>query len=93
MTKPAPMIVVYPRGQLSANDKARMTKHGILCIEADDPKSVVTLIPSAPFVSPDDMLMAALAGLNCASSYSKAATFTAELERRLVEREKAGVKP
>ena len=46
--KQPPLVVVFPRGQLTPKDKERMTKHGILCVEADTPKDVVQLQLSAP---------------------------------------------
>jgi hypothetical protein len=45
-----PLVVVFPRGQLSINDKARMQKAGIIAIEADDPKAVTQLQLSQPLV-------------------------------------------
>lgn len=82
------MIVVYPRGQLSAKDKQRMTKHGILCIEADDPKSVVCILPAAPFVSPDDLLLAAIRAADTEPGHSSRGTFTTEL-RKLIDARRA----
>ena len=63
----APYIVVYPRGQLSAKDKERLTKHGILAIEADDPKSVFQLqlqaqVLTMPIIG-DDFVAAAIHAL------------------------------
>lgn len=47
----APLIVVFPRGQLSAKDKERLTKHGIISVEADNPRDVCQLHLQAPMVS------------------------------------------
>ena len=63
-----PVIVVFPRGQLSEDDKSRMEMHGILCIEADSPKDVCQLHLTTPLcttlVSGDAVLRAALAALS-----------------------------
>lgn len=53
----APLLVVFPRGQLSAEDKAQMREVGIIAIEADDPKAVVQLQLSQP-------LLLSAAGIN-----------------------------
>lgn len=45
------LIVVFPRGQLSEADKARMQEVGIIAIEADDPKSVQQLQLTQPLVN------------------------------------------
>lgn len=45
----APMLVIFPRGQLSELDKARMEAAGILAVEADDPKTVIEIKPSMKF--------------------------------------------
>lgn len=64
---PQPLIVVFPRGQLAAEDKARMEMHGILCVEADSPKDVCQLHLTTPLyttlVSSDAVLRAAMAAL------------------------------
>ena len=48
VSKPPPLVVVFPIGQLSPKDKERLTKHGILAVEAADPKNVVQLQLSQP---------------------------------------------
>lgn len=45
-----PLVVVFPRGQLSAEDKAAMGAAGIVAVEADDTKAVVQLHIAAPLV-------------------------------------------
>lgn len=45
-----PLVVVFPRGQLSPKDKERFTKAGIIAVEADDPKAVVQLQLAQPLV-------------------------------------------
>lgn len=56
-------IVVFPRGQLQAKDRERLTKAGIIAVEAECPQDVRVLIPSSSMVSGDDLLMAALDGI------------------------------
>lgn len=60
----APLIVVFPRGQLSAKDKERLTKAGVLAVEADSPKEVVQLRLASPLVTTgitgDGIVLAAL---------------------------------
>lgn len=43
-------VIVFPRGQLSAKDKERLTKAGLIAIEADSPSSVVRIMVSEPLV-------------------------------------------
>lgn len=43
-----PLIVIFPRGQLSELDKARLDEKGIVAIEADDPNSIQQLRISRP---------------------------------------------
>lgn len=66
-----PLIVVFPRGQLSADDKERMTLMGVLAVEADSPKDVHQLHLSQPFVctsiNGDAIVRAALAALTSQS--------------------------
>lgn len=45
-----PLIVVFPRGQLLPKDKERLTKSGVIAVEADDPKAVVQLQLAQPLV-------------------------------------------
>jgi len=44
----APLVIVFPTGQLSPKDKERFTKAGIIACESDDPKSVVQLRLAKP---------------------------------------------
>jgi hypothetical protein len=68
--KSAPLVVVFPRDQLSPGDKARMQKVGIIAVEADDPKMVVQLqlahplILSAAGVSSDAFVRALLTAIS-----------------------------
>lgn len=64
-----PYIVVFPRGQLSPKDKERMTKAGVIAVEADSPKDVVQLKPqrvldlSSTCIDADDVVRAAISAL------------------------------
>ena len=78
-------VIVFPRGQLSASDKQRMAKVGIIAVEADHPHEVVSVMPTASMASADDLLMSAMAGTG-ASSLGPDAMF-AELHRRIKAKE------
>lgn len=45
-----PIIMVFPRGQLTPKDKERLTKNGVIAVEADDPKAVVQLRCVSPLI-------------------------------------------
>jgi hypothetical protein len=84
-----PVVVVFPRGQLSPKDKERLTKHGIVAVEADDPKAVnvLSLVPgSSAQVSADDLFMSAILAVTDGGVSSR---FGNELYRRLKQREAA----
>ncbi|MGE7139180.1 hypothetical protein ACQKIE_16255 [Luteibacter sp. NPDC031894] len=85
-------VIVFPRGQLSAEDKASMRDAGIVAVEADDPSKVVTVIPvapSAPMATPDDFTMSLLGALDDdAFGYGQCRAIK-ELHRRMLAREKA----
>lgn len=82
------MIVVYPRGQLSAKDKERLTKHGILAIEADDPSKVVTLLPMGSTLSADDVFLSAMKALGTGSYNTEClVAFSKEMCRRALSKE------
>lgn len=73
-------IVVFPRGQLTPKDKERMTKIGVIAIEADDP-SLVRVLSAEPLpVGSNAMLVVALESM-CGSSggSSVQAAFTRNL--------------
>lgn len=67
----APRIVVFPRGQLNEDDKARMELAGVLAVEADSPKDVCQLHLTQPLVSTaisgDAIVRAALIALSSES--------------------------
>jgi hypothetical protein len=75
-----PLLVVFPRGQLSADDKAQMREVGIIAVEADDPKSVQQLHLAAPFVSTqingDAIVRAALKALADGSPQTSGGSIT-----------------
>ena len=74
-------VIVFPRGELSELDKARMQEVGIIAIEASDPSKVVQLVPSSRLIKGDDILMAALAGANVYDGSREA--FGKELIKRI----------
>lgn len=59
-----PFVMVYPRGQLTADDKAALRDAGVIAIEADDPEKVQQLHICAPLfssqISGDAIVQAAL---------------------------------
>lgn len=82
-------IVVFPLGQLSARDKERFTKAGVVWAECQDPSKVVTILPSSSVIGTDDLLMSALDGLTISGSAQ--IRFADELTKRLKKQE--GSKP
>ena len=88
-------VIVFPRGQLSPEDKASMREMGIAVVEADDPSKVVTVIPVAafaPLIDPEDFTMSLLHTVaSCSDGVS--GRFTDELYRRALAREKAKAAP
>jgi hypothetical protein len=68
MTEPkVPLIVVFPRGQLSAKDKERLTKAGVIAVEAETPEAVRQLHLAPPLINTkingDGLVRAALQAL------------------------------
>ena len=57
-------VIVFPRGQLSAKDKERLTKAGVIAVEADSPSDVHMLMPEFPTVGGNAMLMAAMEAIS-----------------------------
>lgn len=78
-------IIIFPRGQLTAKDKAELAKIGVLAIEADDPSKVVAVIPGAPLATADDLLMSAFWGLQ--ESTSSKTKFVEALFNRMKRRD------
>lgn len=56
----AKQVIVFPTGTLTARDRSRLSRLGLVAIEAADPKQVVLLVPTAPALRGDDVLLAAL---------------------------------
>lgn len=82
-------LVLFPTGSLSATEKGRLSKEGFCAVECEAPSRVVTVIPCAPLVSGDDLLMAAMAGV-CAQTLNDDkhhAAFVTELHRRMKARD------
>lgn len=88
-------IVVFPRGQLTAQDRKTLRAAGVVPIEADEPKAVVVVVPlvdHAGMVEPNDIMMSLLNAV--AQGYDSASKeFVVELRRRLVARERATDSP
>lgn len=79
-------VVVFPTGQLTQKDKERLTKAGIVAVEASCPKDVIMLLPSSSLCTGDDLLLSAIAGVNGGSDYCKV-LMVKELCKRIIERE------
>ena len=77
-------VIVFPRGQLSAKDKERLAKAGVIAIEADNPSDVHMLMPEAPMIGANSMLMAAMEAMcgNDGFGHVRSA-FTQRLHERL----------
>ncbi|MBH1745242.1 hypothetical protein I5V28_05290 [Stenotrophomonas maltophilia] len=84
-------IIVFPRGQLTAGDRKRMAEAGIVAVEADDPSSVVTVVPGAPLASSDDLAIAALSAIATCGWDEVAGRFVKALHGRLAAREAKAV--
>lgn len=80
-------IIVFPRGQLSPADRARMDEAGIVAVEADYPSSVVTVIPGVPLATPDDLAMSALAAIAGCGINGVGMDFVKRLHARLKVRQ------
>lgn len=82
-------VIVFPRGQLTRSDKARMEKVDIVAVEADDPSKVVSAIPVGALVGSDDLLMAAITAISRSTYSETSIRFASEFMRRLLLREEA----
>jgi hypothetical protein len=80
-------IIIFPRGQLTQTDRDALIDADIVAIEADDPKSVVTVLPGAPLIGADDMLMAAMFALVAEGANGERTRFVFELHKRMKARE------
>lgn len=93
MSAPTIQVVVFPRGQLNAEDRERLAKSGVLAVEADNPDAVRVLVPAAPMICADDLLLSALDGL--ADSYTPAGSHKAmvlSLRDRMIKRDRRASK-
>lgn len=85
-------IIVFPRGQLSKEDRAAIAKAGAVAVEADAPAHVVTVLPMASPINSDDLLLSLLdAVAENVSSFSgntAEAKFVKGLATRTKERRK-----
>lgn len=82
-------IVVFPRGQLTTQDKKALRAAGVVPVEADNPKDVVVVIPladGADLLTPSDLLLSALKAV---SEGGEGTRFIGELYRRVKHREES----
>lgn len=63
-----PQVIIFPRGQLDPKDRERLTKAGIIAVEADNPKDVVSALPLGSTLNSDDLLYAAIAAVHMADT-------------------------
>jgi hypothetical protein len=75
-------VIVFPRGQLNSSDKERLSKAGMVAVEADDPSKVICLLPSTSVISADDLFMSAITAVSSGTNYNKADMMITELFRR-----------
>lgn len=80
-------IIAFPRGQLSAEDRARIEAIGMVAVEADDPRAVVLTIPGVPLASSDDLAIAALTAVVGSRHDSVGAEFARKLHRIIAARQ------
>lgn len=88
------VVVIYPRGQLGADDAKRLADAGIVAVEAADPHLVRVLpmplplpLPAVQPVPYDDMLLALMTAIERSRVGSIAMTFVETLLERLRARE------
>lgn len=82
-------VIIFPRGELLAKDKERLSKEGYVAVEAADPSKVVMLLESTDSVTGDMLLMSAMHGCSVGYPNSPSGSFFSELHRRMKEAEKA----
>ena len=75
-------VIVYPRGELSATDRNRLERAGIIVVEADNPSQVVQAIPMAGIVTGDAMVLSALEALSSCVYDSASKHFVKQLTLR-----------
>ena len=81
-------VLIFPRGQLTDADRARMEEIGVVAVEADDPANVVTVLPTTA-VSGDDLFLSALTAVVRAPLDSVGMTFAKQLLARAEKRQAA----
>lgn len=79
-----PVIVTFPKGQLGPKDKERLTKHGILWLEAEsDHKAIQQVAITQPLVQTvmngDAVVVAALAAISAGNDTTTMRAFIREL--------------
>ncbi|UPG89310.1 hypothetical protein L2Y96_18195 [Luteibacter aegosomaticola] len=85
-------VIVFPRGQLSPEDRRHMYEAGFVAVEADDPSKVVLAVPlavSAPTLGTDELTMALLHAVGTTTWEEPKRLFAEEMHRRAVAREKS----
>lgn len=87
MAKTERQVMVWPRGQLSTEDRRRLRDVGIVAVEADDPTKVVTVIPSAGILTGDDVSLAAYKAIRHADYNDVRVKFANNLVERALARE------
>ncbi len=85
-------VLIFPRGQLNAKDKERLSKSRIVAVEADDPSKVVMVAPSEG-VSADMMTMCALEAMRGQFRSDIRSDFTVNLHNALKERQRVPSSP
>jgi hypothetical protein len=78
-------VVVFPRGQLSERDRKRLSRSGVVIVEADDPSKVVSLLPTPPLPA-DEMMALALEHLAASGSSSNVHAFVKNLGQAIKRR-------
>lgn len=86
-------VLIFPRGQLDSKDRERLTKAGIVAIEADDPKAVVSAIPIGSSLSSDDVLLCALQAVHESTNDNRPRSLLAEYLFRAFKEKHAANNP
>lgn len=75
-------VIIFPRGQLTELDRARLSEADIIGIEVDDPSKVIQYIPTGN-ISGDMITESAIYAIAHAHTDTPARMFVNEIERRL----------
>ena len=81
-------ILVTKRGVLNRYDKAKLTKAGIVCVEADDPSEVKLIAASGAELSAGGMMLAAMRAMVRVDLSNPSQVRTAFMEQMLAEMER-----